>query len=445
MLWAQFSPPPRHTPQRESLAILADLLDHSGFLVCWFLLPIIGAFLTIPESHDGAARSTHRCDAQFVSCFECVYGIGGTAFGISIRLHWIFSYVEVIAVGLSATLGHTDPAAVRPHSRRAKLSEDTAGAGSFARITIGVLGIAFTGLARADERKRSHRAKQSRRIFPEQGPDPLSLLAGVLWRFTDFAFGGRGPDCRWASVLLRCHVWRGNVVYIFANTGAFITTAIYCLYLHYRHKTIGELVELPAGQEEGNLPVNFVMAAITGIFWYGQFFFYNLGHVRMGDKFAFTSWAIHMIMLVLFSNVMGVMLKKMDAMPPRDASHHRACVARAGGRRAGVDVWQLSGRSARNRRRLMKRYGSVIGVRAEKLEEYKKLHAAVWPDVLKMIKRCNIRNYSIYPRSFRTVNYYLVRLFRIHRFGLRGGYEDNGRRPNHSKMVVGVRALPEAA
>ncbi|MDR2049389.1 MAG: L-rhamnose mutarotase [Treponema sp.] len=44
----------------------------------------------------------------------------------------------------------------------------------------------------------------------------------------------------------------------------------------------------------------------------------------------------------------------------------------------------------------MKRYGSVIGVRAEKLEEYKKLHAAVWPDVLKTIKECNIENYSIY-------------------------------------------------
>jgi L-rhamnose mutarotase len=44
----------------------------------------------------------------------------------------------------------------------------------------------------------------------------------------------------------------------------------------------------------------------------------------------------------------------------------------------------------------MKRYGSVIGVRPEKLEEYKKLHAAVWPEVLKTIKDCNIRNYSIY-------------------------------------------------
>ncbi len=44
----------------------------------------------------------------------------------------------------------------------------------------------------------------------------------------------------------------------------------------------------------------------------------------------------------------------------------------------------------------MKRYGQVIKVKAEKLEEYKNLHAAAWPEVLKMITECNIRNYSIF-------------------------------------------------
>ena len=47
----------------------------------------------------------------------------------------------------------------------------------------------------------------------------------------------------------------------------------------------------------------------------------------------------------------------------------------------------------------MQRYGSVIKVKPEKLEEYKQLHAAVWPDVLKMIAACNIRNYSIYLKD----------------------------------------------
>ncbi|QTH43343.1 L-rhamnose mutarotase [Cohnella sp. LGH] len=41
------------------------------------------------------------------------------------------------------------------------------------------------------------------------------------------------------------------------------------------------------------------------------------------------------------------------------------------------------------------RYGSLIRVKEDKLEEYKRLHAKVWPDVLRMIKECHIKNYSI--------------------------------------------------
>jgi len=44
----------------------------------------------------------------------------------------------------------------------------------------------------------------------------------------------------------------------------------------------------------------------------------------------------------------------------------------------------------------MKRYGMITGLRAEKVEEYTRLHAAVWPDVLAKISEVNIRNYSIY-------------------------------------------------
>lgn len=54
----------------------------------------------------------------------------------------------------------------------------------------------------------------------------------------------------------------------------------------------------------------------------------------------------------------------------------------------------------------MKRYGMVIKVRPEKLEEYKKLHSKVWPEVLDMIKKCNIRNYSIYHRDGYLFSYF---------------------------------------
>jgi L-rhamnose mutarotase len=47
----------------------------------------------------------------------------------------------------------------------------------------------------------------------------------------------------------------------------------------------------------------------------------------------------------------------------------------------------------------MKRYGSVIRVKPAAIAEYKRYHAAVWPDILNMIRICNIRNYSIYLKD----------------------------------------------
>ncbi len=59
----------------------------------------------------------------------------------------------------------------------------------------------------------------------------------------------------------------------------------------------------------------------------------------------------------------------------------------------------------------MQRYGSVIGLREEKIERYKELHAAVWPDVQAMIKACNIRNYSIFLRKLSDGRHYLFSYF----------------------------------
>ena len=47
----------------------------------------------------------------------------------------------------------------------------------------------------------------------------------------------------------------------------------------------------------------------------------------------------------------------------------------------------------------MQRFGQVIRVKPEKLEEYKRYHANVWPEVLDKIRDCNIQNYSIYHKD----------------------------------------------
>ena len=54
----------------------------------------------------------------------------------------------------------------------------------------------------------------------------------------------------------------------------------------------------------------------------------------------------------------------------------------------------------------MQRFGMVIRVRPERLDEYKRHHAATWPDVLKMIGECHIRNYSIYHKDGYLFSYF---------------------------------------
>ena len=44
----------------------------------------------------------------------------------------------------------------------------------------------------------------------------------------------------------------------------------------------------------------------------------------------------------------------------------------------------------------VKRYASVIELRPEKEQYYRKLHADVWPGVVAAIKKAKIRNYSIF-------------------------------------------------
>ena len=59
----------------------------------------------------------------------------------------------------------------------------------------------------------------------------------------------------------------------------------------------------------------------------------------------------------------------------------------------------------------IQRYGAVVGVKPEKVVRYKELHAAAWPNVLAIIQRSRIRNYSIYLRTLADGRPYLFSYF----------------------------------
>ena len=47
----------------------------------------------------------------------------------------------------------------------------------------------------------------------------------------------------------------------------------------------------------------------------------------------------------------------------------------------------------------MQRMGMVIGIRPERIDEYRRLHAQCWPEILAGLSAAGIRNYSIFLRE----------------------------------------------
>src|SRR5205085_1027899 len=110
---------------------------------CWLLLPILGAYLTIPEL--GAVLQEAPRRAMLNSFLLGVaYGVGGTAFGIAIR-YIGFSLTYAIAIGLSSVLGTLIPPLVK--GTLGDLLHKTGADWVVAGIVIGTLGIAFAGWA----------------------------------------------------------------------------------------------------------------------------------------------------------------------------------------------------------------------------------------------------------------------------------------------------------
>jgi L-rhamnose mutarotase len=48
---------------------------------------------------------------------------------------------------------------------------------------------------------------------------------------------------------------------------------------------------------------------------------------------------------------------------------------------------------------MVKRMSHMVKLKAEVIPEYKRIHAAVWPEILKAIHDANIRNYSIFLKE----------------------------------------------
>lgn len=289
-----------YTPQKKVVGWSWQTYWLAQALICWLVLPVVMAFITIP--HLPTVLHEAPADAMIKSfLLGMAYGVGGTAFGIAIR-YVGFSLTYAIAVGISCVLGTLLPPLV--HGTLGDVLKSNGAAYLISGIVLGAMGIALCGLAGRNKEKDIEKDETSISTFSLAKGLPLCLLAGILSALYGFSLD-QGQPIADVAAKYGADNFQGNVIYIFSNSGAFITTLVYCLYLHNKEKTFGQY----ATAGGNSLVKNYSMSILTGFLWYGQFFFYGLGHVRMGN-YKFTSWAIHMIMLVLFSSVAGLALKE---------------------------------------------------------------------------------------------------------------------------------------
>ncbi len=281
---------------------------------CWLLWPIVGAIVTIPQLGAILAEAPKGC-MVVAFLMGIAYGIGGTAFNVSIR-YIGFSLTYAIAVGLSAILGTLVPPMVKGEFGAVFAKP---GAGMIVLgILAGALGIAVCGAAgRLKEIDLQASAAGAGGFSLFKGL-ALSLLAGVLSAVYGIATNQVAEPVVEIARQHNAGIWEGNIRYLLVNPGAFVTALVISLYMARKNRSLGELAAVKNGDRNdcGRLSLNYLLAVLTGTLWYGQFFFYNLGDVRM-DAFKFTGWAIHMIMLVLFSILVGLVFREWKGCRPR--------------------------------------------------------------------------------------------------------------------------------
>ncbi len=300
-----------YTPMKKTPHWAWEIYWISQATFAWLLLPILGALLTIPDYFGILAACPPEVMLKTFA-LGFLYGSGGFAFGLAIR-YIGFSLTYSISIGISAALGTILPLFWTPTNgfvyQLNKLFDSTPGLLVLAGIVLAVTGILICGYAGA---LREQAEDQNQRRYSFRIGIPLTVVAGVLSSVFNFALLAGEPLAKLAAEKGATELLSNNALFPFSHGGAWAVNLIWCFFLIRRNKTAGQFFRLPKSGS-GGIGFYYLMALLSGAFWYFQFFFYGMGHLNLGEKFNFVSWAIHMSLLILFSNIYGKVFREWES------------------------------------------------------------------------------------------------------------------------------------
>jgi L-rhamnose-H+ transport protein len=262
----------------------------SGMVV----LPWLLTAATVPQAGRVYALTSGK--ALFgIAGFGACWGIGATLTGIGLNILGIGLGMAMI-LGLSASIGSLIPLLIlnpqELHTRQGHIY--------LLGTAIMLCGIALcsrAGMLR-DAVRNGQLTKVSRSSFLTGFI--VCCSSGVLSSALNFSYAFGGEAIQHALDLGTPAIWSTGVVTALAVTGGFIANLLYCGHLLLKNHSISKFGLPGAG-------MGWWCGALMGIFWFGGQTLYGLGISRMGSLGVVVGWPLLMGMIIVTSNIAGVL------------------------------------------------------------------------------------------------------------------------------------------
>jgi L-rhamnose-H+ transport protein len=312
-----------------------------GF-AAWIVAPVVLASIFVPNlfgilSQAHAAPNSHAIG--YALFWGVLWGVGGLTFGLAIRYLGI-ALGYAIALGLCTAFGTLIPP-IYDGSIHTILHE-TSGQVILGGVLLCLIAVAVNGaagLSKENEVTPEEKAEAGETDYNFGRGLAVAIFAGIMSSFFAFGLKAGAPIAVIAKTELlanhRLDLWQNLPVLIVVLWGGFITNFVWSAILILKNSSIRQFVGEPglnpmrATHASGNtlvdfdpldpstydriaprtLVFNYLFAAMAGVIWYFQFFFYSMGQTKMG-KYDFSSWTLHMASIIIFATLWGLALKE---------------------------------------------------------------------------------------------------------------------------------------
>ena len=272
----------------------------------WLLLPLLGAFLAVPEGHClcELITDTPSFNIWMTILFGVLWGVGGLTFGLSMRYLGV-ALGQSIALGTCAGLGTI----MGPVLLNVFFPELNALSSLTFAVILGVavtlVGIAVIGVA--GSMKAASLSEEEKKAAVKGFNFPKGLAIALLAGFMSGCFNVGlefGKDINFGD--LTPDMYKTLPATLLVTLGGFVTNAVYCFYQNSKNKTWGDYAKTSVW---GN---NALFCLLAGALWYSQFFGLSLGKGFLTESPTLMTLAFCILMAlnVTFSNVWGIILKE---------------------------------------------------------------------------------------------------------------------------------------